>query len=182
MAPGAKCSFNTIQMWYPVGLDFYLVDQWREQCDFAELRRRCLLYYKRHRPRVILVEKAANGHALVALMKPKIRKIVREIKPQGSKTSRLRRNITAILDRHILLPEGAPWRDEYVDEFVRFPHGDFTDQVDATTQFLDWIRTDPKWPVSEQPGLCAGVNSKGEPLLGGPPNGRFIQPTCWVVY
>ena len=35
------------------------------------------------------------------------------------------------------LPADASWRDDFISEFVEFPHGQFTDQVDATTQFLD---------------------------------------------
>ena len=127
---------------------------------------RFLRYFRRYRPSAVLVEKAANGHALISVMKRVHRKLIHEIIPKGSKTARLRRNIDTILGHRILLPENAPWRDDFVAEFVKFPHGDFTDQIDATTQFLDWIRTHPRLERPPQPGLCAGVNSKGQSLTG----------------
>jgi predicted phage terminase large subunit-like protein len=181
MSPGSRNSFSTIQVWCPVDRNYYLLDQWREQCAFVELRDGFLLCFRRHRPSAILIEKAANGHALISMMKPKHRKRIHEIAPKGSKTARLRRNIDTILSRRILLPEDAPWCDDFVAEFVKFPRGDFTDQVDATTQFLDWIRTDPKLERPPQPGLCAGVNSKGQPLTGAS-NAPFPRITTKVRY
>jgi hypothetical protein len=61
MTPGSRNSFSAIQLWFPVGSEHYLVDQWREQCDFAELRYRCLCYFKRYRPSAILIEGRATG-------------------------------------------------------------------------------------------------------------------------
>jgi predicted phage terminase large subunit-like protein len=172
MTRGRRNSFSAIQIWYPVGSDHYLVDQWREQCDFDELRHQFLRYFRRHRPSAILVEKAANGHALISVM-PKHRKRIHEITPKGSKTARLRLHIDTILGRRILLPENASWRAEFIAEFVEFPHGDFTDQVDATTQFLDWIPTHSSPERSPQPGLCVGVNSRGQLLTSALPNAPF---------
>jgi predicted phage terminase large subunit-like protein len=173
MTPGSKNSFSGIQIWCPVGGDNYLIDQWREQCDFKELWHQFIRYFRRHRPSAVLIEKAANGHALISLMKPKHRKLIHEITPKGSKTARLRRHIDTILAHRILLPENAAWRDEFVAEFVEFPHGDFTDQVDATTQYLDWKPAHPTLERPLQPGLCVGVDSKGQPLTGAPPNAPF---------
>lgn len=180
MAPGVRNSFSTIQIWCPVGTNHYLVAQWREQCEFAELRRRSSIFIKRHRPSAIIIEKAANGIALASMMKPRDKAIITEITPRGSKTSRIRRHIDTILARQILLPENASWRDDFVAEFVNFPHGDLSDQVDATTQYLDWALTHPRLEKRPQPGLCAGVNSRGQPLSTAPPNGRFIQPKVWI--
>ena len=131
---------------------------------------------------LFLLKRAANGHALISVMPRKYRKRIHEITPKGSKTSRLRRHVDTILDHRILLPENAPWRDEFVAEFVEFPHGDFTDQVDATTQFLDWIPAHPSLERPPQPGLCAGVNSRGQPLTGAPPNAPFPKIVTTVRY
>jgi predicted phage terminase large subunit-like protein len=170
---GQRNSFSAIQIWCTFGSQYYLVDQWREQCNFDELRHRFVRYFRRHRPTAILVEKAANGPALISVMKPKHRKLVHEIVPKSSKTARLRPHIETILARRILLPENASWRDEFIAEFVEFPHGDFTDQVDATTQFLDWIPTQSIHQRPAQLGLCAGVNSGGQPLSTTVPNAPF---------
>ena len=60
------------------------------------------------------------------------------VDPDGrSKSARLRVHAGTIIARRIHLPADASWRDEFISEFIEFPHGQFTDQVDATTQFLD---------------------------------------------
>lgn len=169
MKPGPRNSFSTIQVWRPVGSNHYLVDQWRAQCEFDELRREFLGYFRRYRPSAILVERAANGHALISMMKGKHRELIHEITPEGSKTSRLRRHIETILARQILLPKGAAWRDGLVAECVAFPHGKFTDGVDAMTQYLDFMLTQPD--LKGLPPRCVGavVNSRGPitPAVGG---------------
>jgi hypothetical protein len=61
----------------------------------------------------------------------------------------------------IWLPAGAEWRDDFINEFIEFPNGKFTDQVDATTQFLDhaaeFAALEPALPA----GLAVVVNSAG---------------------
>ena len=182
MTRGQRNSFSAIQIWCPAGSNHYLVDQWREQCDFDELQHQFARYFRRYRPSAILVESAANGHALISVMKRKHRKLIHEISPKGSKTTRLRRNIDTVLGHRILLPENASWRDEFVAEFVEFPHGNFTDQVDATTQFLDWIPTHSCLERPPQPGLCVGVDSSGQPLTGAPPNVPFPRVATAIGY
>jgi predicted phage terminase large subunit-like protein len=182
MTRGRRNSFSAIQIWCTFDSEYYLVDQWREQCDFDELRHRFVRYFRRHRPSAILVEKAANGPALISVMKPKHRKLVHEVAPKSSKTARLRPHIDTILARRILLPENASWRDEFVAEFVEFPHGDFTDQVDTTTQFLDWIPMHSSLEKPPQPGLCVGINSRGRPLTSEQPNAPFPRIATTVRY
>jgi phage terminase large subunit-like protein len=94
--------------------------------NIDELRYRCLRYFRRYRPSAILIEEAANGPALISVMKRRHQRLVHEVTPKGSKTSRLRRHIDTILGQQIVLPKHAAWRDEFVAEFVEFPHGDFT--------------------------------------------------------
>jgi predicted phage terminase large subunit-like protein len=179
MTRGPRNSFSAIQIWCPVGNDHYLVDQWREQCDFDELQHQFLRYFRRHQPSAILVERAANGHALISVLKRKHHKLIHEITPKGSKTARLRQHIDAILAHRIVLPNNILWLAEFVSEFVEFPHGDFTDQVDATTQYLGWVSDHPVLERPPQPGLCVAVNSRGLRLTGTP---RFSQAMRWVRY
>jgi predicted phage terminase large subunit-like protein len=41
----------------------------------------------------------------------------------------------------VLLPNKAPWLAEYVRELTAFPGTKFDDQVDSTTQALDYLGT-----------------------------------------
>ncbi len=39
----------------------------------------------------------------------------------------------------VFLPEQAPWLEDFLDEVRRFPNGAHDDQIDAMSQFLDYI-------------------------------------------
>ena len=39
----------------------------------------------------------------------------------------------------MLIPKSAPWLFDYLEELSSFPTGQYDDQVDSTTQFLNWI-------------------------------------------
>jgi predicted phage terminase large subunit-like protein len=138
MTKGSKSAFSVIQAWRVMPNRFYLIDQFREQCDYATLRGALGRFRKRYRPAAILIERAANGNALISDLSPKYRDLIIPIEPDGrSKSARLGVHAETIIAKRIHLPADEPWRDDFVAEFVEFPHGRFTDQVDATTQFLD---------------------------------------------
>ncbi len=40
---------------------------------------------------------------------------------------------------YVLLPERAPWLQDFQTEILQFPHGRHDDQVDSLSQFLMWI-------------------------------------------
>ena len=59
--------------------------------------------------------------------------------PVGDKVSRLVCQ-TAVIERgDVLLPEAAPWLDDFRKEVLQFPHGKNDDQVDALSQFLNYM-------------------------------------------
>jgi hypothetical protein len=41
------------------------------------------------------------------------------------------------------IPKQAPWLAEYLHEMTVFPNGRFDDQVDSTSQALDWAKKKP---------------------------------------
>ena len=179
----ATSAFSVIEAWR-LGADrYYLIDLFREQCDYSELRREVRRFYNRYRPVAILIERAANGHALISDLNSKYKqlaKLVIPIDPDGrSKSARLRVHAEAIVAKRIHLPADAPWRDDFVTEFIEFPHGKYTDQVDATTQFLDRAPELARLTARRPPGIASlGLNSGGRtrtmtPLVGGEP-GRIV--------
>lgn len=42
----------------------------------------------------------------------------------------------------VMLPQTAPWLADYVKELTGFPGTKYDDQVDSTTQFLDYARAE----------------------------------------
>ena len=134
--PGS--AFSVIQVWRLAGDCYFLLDQFRERIDFTGLRDEVRYFRRRYRPVAILIERAANGHALISDLIRRYGHIVRPIDPHGrSKTARLIAHADTILSRRVYLPAHAAWREEFVREFCEFPKGKFSDQVDAATQLLD---------------------------------------------
>jgi len=171
-----RSAFSVIQAWCMVGDRYYLVDQFREQTDFAELRDNLHHFRKIYRPVAILIERAANGHALISDLNRKSSKLARlvvPVDPDGrSKSARLRVHVDTIIAKRICLPARAPWLDDFVREFVVFPNGKFTDQVDATTQFLDLASEFAGLESTPQAGVAAAVNRWGHSRMISPLNTR----------
>lgn len=147
---GSTRSFNVIQAWGRLGQDHFLLAQWREQCGYADLRSAYFKFVARYRPCHVLIEDAANGSALIADARRRARPVVQAVVPDGRpKAARLVEHIPTIRKRHILLPQDAAWRRTYIEELVEFPLSRFDDQVDATTQYLDFAATGPQLRLPE---------------------------------
>ena len=162
---GPTNSFSVIQAWCPFEDGHYLLEQWREQCTYERLRERYHFFVRQFRPSVALIEATANGPALIsdARRKPFVRVV--DVTPDNrSKTARLIAHVPLIRRGRIYLPESALWRTDYIKEFVEFPTGQFDDQIDATTQYLDWISVNPIPDLPPKQAICAGVGSNGLPI------------------
>jgi predicted phage terminase large subunit-like protein len=48
---------------------------------------------------------------------------------------------------HVFLPRTASWLNDYVAEMTGFPGTKYDDQVDSTTQFLEYIRMPGAMPM-----------------------------------
>ncbi len=50
--------------------------------------------------------------------------------------------------RWLILPRSAPWRENFLGEYLAFPKAKHDDQIDALSQFLEW-RTNRESDVFE---------------------------------
>ena len=137
-AQGDSGSFNVAQVWDVGAPPLHLRDQFREQCSFATFEHAVAKLIMKFRPGAVLVENASNGHALISRLLesfPSMNFV--PINPKGSKAERLARHRKAIAAGAISLQIKEPWNDVYIFEFVNHPKNG-SDQVDPTTQLLDW--------------------------------------------
>lgn len=162
---GATNSFSVIQAWCPTADGHYLIDQWREQCTYDRLRERYWYFVRHYRPSVALIEATANGPALISEARRREAVRVVDVTPDNrSKATRLVAHAPLIRRGRLYLPEVAIWRSDYIKEFVEFPAGQFDDQIDATTQYLDWIAANPIPALPPKRAVCVGVSSSGIPF------------------
>jgi predicted phage terminase large subunit-like protein len=142
-AGGPLNSYGVIQVWAPIGGQYLLRHQWRERARIDEMGKQLRKVVKRDRPSAILIEKAGNGEALLELARRKNWRNVIPVTPGDSKITRLLANKKPIRSGWIILPDYAEWVEEFIEELTRFPRAGSDDQVDAMTQFLDYMATKP---------------------------------------
>jgi predicted phage terminase large subunit-like protein len=158
-----RSAHSVVQVWQLANGNYYLLHQFRDQIDFVGLRDVLRHFKKWCRPVAILIERAANGYALISDLSRKFSKILIPVDPDGrSKTARLGRHAALIVGKRIWLPEDAEWREDFISEFAAFPNGRFTDQVDATTQFLDHAPEFAALEPTPPAGVAAMVNGAGQ--------------------
>ena len=67
----------------------------------------------------------------------------------GDKTTRASAVSAMVEAGKVALPRHAPWLTDYEVEMLTFPNAAHDDQVDSTTQFLEWarLRASPDRPM-----------------------------------
>jgi predicted phage terminase large subunit-like protein len=158
---GAAHAFSVVQVWQPLGNCHLLLDQWRAHATYSELRAMTRHLIKRYRPSVVLVEDTNLGPALCSEIRHQAGMAVHAIFPQEEKSERLRRHRQLIRAGRVALPREAQWRCDFIHELTHFPYAGTDDQVDAMTQYLDWIAQHPEPPKREPPALGILRNSRG---------------------
>jgi predicted phage terminase large subunit-like protein len=138
---GPRSAYSALQVWTRWNGEYYLLDatrgRWAPDAIFEAL----LSLMRRHRPIAILVERNSFGIAIVDRLKRR-QHPVHEIVPNGAKSERLRAHLDLFRAGKVLLPPEFEIRfADYVEELTNFPHTEYADQVDATTQALAWLRS-----------------------------------------
>lgn len=138
------CSFKdlstsdyvAIGAWARIGPDMYLLDQDRAQMDFSATKAAAEKMRKKWMSRHVLIEEAANGHALIQVMKKEVPGII-GFKPNASKYARAQLASDFFESGNVLIPSDryALFNvDAYKAELLVFPNGLNDDQVDQTSQ------------------------------------------------
>lgn len=134
-------SFVVGQVWGIAPPNLYLVHQVRAKMGYTS-QVEAIQEMRRAYPQAIftLVEQAANGFAVIETL----RKTLSGIKPwpaRGSKEARASATTQFWDAGNVYIPENADWVETYIAELMAFPRGTNDDQVDCTSQFLNWYST-----------------------------------------
>jgi len=140
---GANSSFSVALVFKTDGRFLYLVEVWRKQVDFLDMKLHALDLVERYPNAIHLVEEAALGYSLIGIFE-EVRERVERIKPTTAKQARLEAVLDLLNDGRVLLPRHASWRATFLDEITELPFSRFNDQGDALSQALNWLRNDFK--------------------------------------
>lgn len=122
----------------------YIIDLWRGRLEYPDLERKCIELARFHKAQTILIEDRASGQQLIQSLRgrrPEGVPLPIGVNPTQDKVTRATGVSSMAEAGHLFLPNGAPWLGAYTTEMTAFPQGRFDDQVDASTQLLDWARS-----------------------------------------
>lgn len=139
MSLGEEAAWSVCTTWLVDDKRYYLVDVLRERLEIPDLQREVVLQSQHHKPGAILIEDAGIGTGLIQNLRRQGGSHIIPVKPKGCKEERLAAQLTTFEAKDVLIPTCAAWRDDFMMELLAFPNGKYTDQVDSTTQFLNWI-------------------------------------------
>lgn len=143
--PGRGNDFSVFQVWGMYGDNYYLLHQERQQLDFKALIAAYEALQKRWGFHSALIETGGNGRALFQSLRDRPSPVdVTPITPKDNKQSRAYRCVNLIAMGYVFLPKNASWLGAFIREFRLFPNGKHDDQVDATTQYLNYQLNQPK--------------------------------------
>jgi predicted phage terminase large subunit-like protein len=121
---------------------YYLLDVFRRRLNYPELKRAVIDQARLFNANSILIEDKASGTQLIQELAKEFLFGIKpyEAPPGVDKILRLHAQTALFESGRVLLPVTAPWLEEYVRELTSFPGGKYDDQVDSTTQALDYMK------------------------------------------
>lgn len=121
---------------------YYLLHVLRKRLEYPDLKRSVKEMVTQFKPHAILIEDKSSGIALIQDLKNDgVSRIVPYLPNAGmDKEMRLFAQTALFENGQVFLPQQAPWLDEYKNELFSFPGTKYDDQVDSTTQALDYLK------------------------------------------
>lgn len=153
----AASSYVVGQAWGARGADRYLLAQIRAHLSFTETVRAVLALQELILCNAILVERKANGEAVMNTLRRRVPGLI-PIEPEGGKEVRAAAVQPLVEAENVWLPDTDTIRcppftrgngktvapttvQDFIEEHAVFPNGSHDDQVDAMTQAMTWLST-----------------------------------------
>jgi predicted phage terminase large subunit-like protein len=126
-------------VWGAIGLDFYLLDVFRARLEAPDLRRAIVRLHEQRQANATLIEDTELGRALAQDLHRTgdLRPIA--LRPERDKLARLLAQAARFEAGQVHLHERASWLATYLNELLGFPNAPHDDQVDSTSQALNWL-------------------------------------------
>jgi len=129
------------QLW-GIGVEgFYLIDLIRKKMQYPELKRIILNAYESSPASGVLIEDKSSGQSVIQDLKNSTTLPILEIQPVKDKTTRAHLASPTVEAGKCFLPQGAEFIPDFLSELAIFPNGQFDDQVDSFTQFINYINS-----------------------------------------
>jgi predicted phage terminase large subunit-like protein len=120
---------------------YYLLDVFRRRMEYPDLRRAIKQLFAQFSPNAVVIEDKGSGTALLQDLRADGIYNLRDYcpPPGNDKQMRLYAQSAVFENGRVWLPQSAPWLADYIRELTTFPGTKYDDQVDSTTQALDYM-------------------------------------------
>jgi predicted phage terminase large subunit-like protein len=108
--------------------------------EYPELKTFMLRQAEAWQPDAILIEDKASGQQLLQDLRRETTLPLIAIQPEADKITRASAISALVEAGKVYLPANAPWLTDYETEMLLFPNATHDDQVDSTSQFLNWSK------------------------------------------
>lgn len=122
----------------------YLADIYRGKWDYPTLKRVIEQHAHQHNTDIMLMEDKASGQSMLQDLKREGRLHPKGVTPVKDKLTRAVAATAFFEAGRVALPHEAHWLTPFETELFQFPHSKHDDQVDAVTQYVNWVRTHTK--------------------------------------
>lgn len=120
---------------------FDLLNVLVRRLEYPELKSRVVSHAAEFGANAVLIEDKASGQSLLQDLKRETLLATIAVEPKGDKLTRASSVSATVEAGRVFLPTHAPWLTDYEMEMLTFPNAPHDDQVDSTSQFLEWMRT-----------------------------------------
>lgn len=126
-------------VWGEYDNNYYLLDVFRKWLEYPELKNESIKLIKKWKPNAVLIEDKASGQSLIQDLKRETSASIIAIKAIKDKITRFASITPMFESARIFLKQNNVWLFDYEYELFSFPNSQHDDQVDSTSQFLNWI-------------------------------------------
>lgn len=139
---GELNDYSVCSTWGLLHMDFYLLDVYRKRVTYPQLKRAVGDLFRKYHPQKVLIEDRSSGISLIQELKSENIYCIEAYKPApgSDKIMRLGAQSIKFESGRVYLPKQAPWLEDYMRELTGFPGSKYDDQVDSTSQALDFLQ------------------------------------------
>jgi predicted phage terminase large subunit-like protein len=130
--------YSVCTTWGYVDGKFYLIDVYRRQIEFPDLRKAVRDLDAKYKPDSILIETVFAGISLYQDLERLGMKNICRCNVRIDKVTRMEACTPFFQDGNVLLPNDAPWLPAFLSELQDFPVGMHDDQVDSVSQIIGY--------------------------------------------
>ncbi len=136
--------FSVCGVWVITSAAYYLDYVFRERMEFPDLKSASVDIYEKQKVNEIWIEDKASGTSLIQELKRETRIPVKPIKANQDKIEYVHAVTPLLKSGKVFIKENESWTDDFLRECEEFPYGEFDDQVDMLSKFLNEAKNEVK--------------------------------------